>query len=130
VRQLVAFAALATAFLSRANGQTPPPLLARTPEPPVATITVEGEQRWRVAISHPTPKYPTEARRKHITGKGLYHLHVSYDTGEVTSVEILTSAGHRILDDSAVTTLKQWKFKPHTVIGLKIPITFSISRKT
>jgi protein TonB len=130
MRQFIAVAAVACGFFSRAAAQTPPPLLARPPERPVATITVEGEERWRVAISHPTPKYPTEARRKQITGKGFYHLHVSYETGEVTSVDILTSAGHPMLDDSALATLKHWKFKPHTIIGLKVPITFSISRKT
>jgi protein TonB len=91
---------------------------------------VDSKEFTNIALSHPTPEYPIEARRRHITGKGFYHLTVSYETGKVTSVEILTSAGHRILDDSVVTTLKRWKFKPHTVVGMKVPITFTFPRKT
>ena len=122
--------AMALALSVSARAQTPPPLLARPPEPPTHTVTLTGEERWKHAIAHPTPPYPIEARRRHITGKGFYHLHVSPETGEVTSVDILKSAGHRILDDSAVTSLKQWKFRPHTIIGVKVPITFSMSSKT
>ena len=130
MRSFVAVVALAIAALPRGDAQTPPPLLARPPKPPVATITCEGEECWKFAIAHPTPKYPLEARRRHVPGKGFYHLHVSYETGEVTSVEILKSTGHRILDDSALTTLKQWKFRVHTMIGVKVPITFSMPSKT
>jgi TonB family protein len=117
----------ATAFSLTARAQTPPPLLAHPVEPPTYSVTVTGEQAWKIAISHPTPRYPSEARRRHITGKGLFHLHVSYETGDVTFVEILTSTGHRILDDAAVKALERWKCRPHTVIGLKVPITFTFS---
>jgi protein TonB len=133
MRALIPLVALITACPLIIHGQAPPPLLARPPErlpAPTVAVTMTGEDRCKVAVSHPTPRYPTEARRDHITGKGLYHLHVSYETGEVMSVDVLKSTGHRILDDAAVATLKQWKCRPHTVIGLKIPITFSISQKT
>jgi protein TonB len=130
MRSLMALVGLTIAFLPPAYAQTPPPLLERPPEPITHTVTVTGEQNWKVAISHPKPQYPVEARRNHITGKGIFHLNVSYETGDVTSVEILTSTGHRILDDAAVATLKRWKFRPHSLIGMKIPITFSISSKT
>src|ERR1700736_3630923 len=107
--RLLGFVGFGIACSLTAEAQTPPPLLARPPEPVTHTVTVTGEEAWKVAISHPTPRYPNEARRHHITGRGVYHLHVSYETGDVTSVEILTSTGHRILDDSAVATLKRWK---------------------
>src|SRR5438874_7700922 len=125
MRGLVSLVGFAIAFSLTARAQTPPPLLERLPDPPTHSVTVTGEERWKVAISHPTPKYPSEARRRHITGKGFFHLHVSRETGDVTSVEILESTGHRILDDAAVETLKRWKFRPHTVIGIKVPINFS-----
>jgi len=113
-----------------AHAQTAPPLLARPPEPPTHTVTVDSEEFVKIALSHPTPQYPIEARRRRITGKGLYHLHVSVDTGEVTSVDVLTTTGHRILDRAAVAALKQWKFRPHALVGLKVPITFSMPSKT
>jgi protein TonB len=113
-----------------AQSPAPPPLLARPPEPRVAKITLTGEERWKIALSHPKPEYPPDARRRHLSGKGTFHLHVSYETGDVTSVEILTGTGHRILDNAAVDALRRWKFRPHSVIGMKVPITFSISSKS
>jgi outer membrane biosynthesis protein TonB len=104
MRRFLPFVGFAIACSLSAEAQTPPPLLARLPEPVTPTVTVTGDEAWKIAISHPTPRYPTEARRRHITGKGVYYLHVSYQTGDVTSVEVLTSAGHRILDDSALAT--------------------------
>jgi len=130
MRSLIRLVGLAITFCLTAQAQTPPPMLARPPEPVTHTVTLTGEERWKVAVSHPTPKYPAEARRGHITGKSLFHLHVSYATGDVTSVEILTSTGHPILDKAAVDTLKRWKFRPHSVIGVKVPVAFGISSKT
>jgi TonB family protein len=51
---------------------------------------------------------------------------VSEYTGEVVSVDILTSTGHPILDRSCVKTFKMWKFRPHIVTRVKIPIEFSM----
>jgi len=130
MRSLPPLVGLTVVFPLIVHGQTPPPLLARPPQPPTHTVTVDSEEFREIALSHPTPQYPIEARRRHITGKGLYHLHVSLDTGEVTSVDVLTTTGHRILDRAAVAALKQWKFRPHALIGLKVPITFSMPSKT
>jgi TonB family protein len=91
---------------------------------------VDSEEFREIALSHLTPQYPIEARRRHIAGKVLYHLHVSLDTGEVTSVDVLTTTGHRILDRAPVAALKQWKFRRYAPIGVKIPITFSMPSKT
>ena len=126
MRLLIALVGFAVSLPVLVSGQTPS-LLARPPE---CVISAPIKEISKVVVSYPTPRYPSEARRRHITGKGLYHLQVSYETGEVTSVDVLTSAGHRILDDAAVATLKRWKCRSHTVVGLKVPITFSISSKT
>jgi protein TonB len=129
VQLLSGFAALLSAS---AQSPTPPPLLARpSPETrPSAIVTLTGDDRWKLAISHPTPEYPAEARRRHLSGKGFFQLTVSYDTGDVTSVAVLTSTGHQVLDQAAVTTLRLWKFRPRTIVGVKVPITFSLSKKS
>ena len=110
--------------LSCAVAQTPPPLLARPPERPFAVLS--DEQVKKATISMPKPDYPLEARRRHLTGRGIYQLTISDNTGEVLSVEIITSAGYPILDRSAVKTLKVWKFRAHAVTRAKVPITFSM----
>ena len=83
-----------------------------------------------MALSHPTPQYPIDARRRHLGGKGLFHVTVSYETGEVTSVAVESSTGYKVLDDAAVQALRKWKFRPHRITGMKIPITFSVPKKT
>ena len=105
------------------RAQEPPPLLARPAE---AAVQLTDEQSKKVKISTPTPDYPLEARKKHLTGRGIYRLNVAERTGEVLSVEVLTSAGYPILDRSAIRTLKTWKFHAHTVSAVKVPITFSM----
>jgi TonB family protein len=81
-------------------------------------------------LATPKPEYPIEARRRHLTGKGIYQLTISENTGEVLSVDVITSAGYPILDRAAVKTLKLWKFRPHAVTRAKVPITFSMPAHT
>ena len=121
----------AFAFLCSAAAQspTPPPLLARSPQAHVSQ-TIEEAERSGIVISHPKPDYPPDARLHHLAGRGLFHITVSYETGEVTSVAVESSTGHEILDDAAAQALKRWKFRRHTIIGLKVPITFIAPRKT
>jgi periplasmic protein TonB len=122
---------LALVLPAAAQSPSPPPLLARpSPETrPTAVLTVTGDQVWKFTISHPTPEYPIQARRRHLTGTGIYELRVE-DSGEVSSVTVLSSAGYPILDDAAIEGLKRWRFRPHTtLVRAKVPITFSMPRK-
>ena len=73
------------------------------------------------------PPYPIEARRQGLTGSGVYILHVDRKTGEVTSVTIQRSTGHKLLDDAVLTACVHWRFKPQTVTDVWFPITFSIA---
>jgi TonB family protein len=57
-------------------------------------------------MSAPRPKYPLEARKHHWVGVGWFLMRVDEPTGAVTSVEILQSTGHKILDRAAVDALK------------------------
>jgi outer membrane biosynthesis protein TonB len=90
-----------------AQNFTPPPLLAR-PSPKVTpSVTIALKDFSKFATSHPTPEYPIEARRRHLSGKGVFELTLSENTGEVESVNIVSSTGHPILDDAAIKVLKQ-----------------------
>ena len=72
------------------------------------------------------PDYPTEARQRHITGSGVVLLIVDRASGRVTSVTMAQSTGHKILDDAAIHTFSQWRFKPGIVaLGrIKIPVSY------
>ena len=77
-------------------------------------------------LKGPYPKYPYEARARHITGKGILILHVDRAKGIVTSVSIQKSTGHKILDDAAVEAFRQWRFKPEAVKAnrVRMPVRF------
>jgi TonB family protein len=101
----------------------------KTMTPPPQSVTIPPEKVGEVAISHPTPEYPKPARAQQLSGTAVFELHVSLETGEVTSVTVASSTGHPMLDRAAIKTLKHWKFRPHTVTHVKLPITFKPPQK-
>ena len=118
---------LAVILSAGAQDSTPPPLLAR---PPTASVVVTGDEMWKNIISHPTPEFPSEARRRHLSGTGVFEVQVGWETGKVSSVTVLSSTGYPILDRAAAKTLKLWTFRPHTVSAVKLPITFRLTKKS
>jgi TonB family protein len=53
-------------------------------------------------------------------------MNVDQKTGAVTSVEILQSSGHKILDKAATDTFSRWRFKPGAVAPkVKTPVTWT-----
>src|SRR2546429_9650933 len=73
------------------------------------------------------PEYPYEARRDHVTGTGRVVMHIERSTGKVISCEMELSTGSRILDEAVLDAFRQWRFKPRTIAGARVPITFSMS---
>jgi len=60
---------------------------------------------------NPKPEYPSIARRRGWEGKVLLRIHVGAD-GLPGRVEVATSSGREVLDESAVRTVKRWTFTP------------------
>ncbi|MBK7878279.1 MAG: TonB family protein [Planctomycetes bacterium] len=67
-----------------------------------------GSLRTRRA---PKPDYPEGARRRSEQGTVTCRLTLDRE-GFVLEVALVTSSGHRELDDAAVRTLKRWRFEP------------------
>jgi TonB family protein len=72
------------------------------------------------------PDYPWLARGYHFDGEGKYLLKINPETGDVTSVSIVKSSAHKILDDAAIFSLRRWRFRPHTLRQIMIPVNFSL----
>lgn len=64
----------------------------------------------RYAVN-PKPFYPREARRKGFQGEVILRVEV-LSNGLVGQVEVKKSSGHEILDRSAFSAVKEWKFLP------------------
>jgi TonB family protein len=69
------------------------------------------------------PEYPADARRDHLTGSGLFALHIAAD-GHVARVEALKSIGHPSLDQAAIAAFRQWRFRPRSIQLVRVPIRY------
>jgi len=80
---------------------------------------------------NPKPTYPQEAREKGYEGEVILRVEV-LPNGRVGQIEIKNSSGYELLDRSALTAVKQWRFVPakkgETPISLwvNIPIKFQL----
>jgi len=80
-----------------------------------------------VLVSGVAPEYPYEARRDHITGRGIVVMKIDRTTGNVTSCEMAQSTGSDLLDEAALIAFRQWHFKPGGATMAKTPITFTMN---
>jgi len=72
----------------------------------------------------PPPRYPAEAKASHLTGSGVFALHIRPD-GHVARVDTEKSTGHHILDDAAISAFREWRFHPQKATWvLRIPIRY------
>jgi TonB family protein len=78
------------------------------------------------AIHHPHPDYPLEARRQHLSGRGIVVGVVDRRTGKLESLKMEQSTGHALLDDAILRTFHQWSFKPGTISRFHIPVSYTI----
>jgi TonB family protein len=83
-----------------------------------------GNYRTRVSYprhaENPKPVYPLEAREKGYKGEVLLRIEVLSD-GRVGQIDIRKSSGYEILDQSALSAVKKWKFIPAQKGGVSIP---------
>jgi TonB family protein len=57
---------------------------------------------------------------------GVFLLNVRND-GTVSSVEILQSTGHRVLDSNCVRAFAKWRFQPNSVKEVRLPAYYTRS---
>lgn len=82
-------------------------------------------------IFSPAPRYPREARRRHIETTVQAKLHVN-EQGNVTAVEVLKGPYSDLFAPRIRKTLMRWRFKPGTKDGKRVswyavvPINFNL----
>ena len=73
------------------------------------------------------PLYPIIAKNN--KWQGLVKLKVKIDAnGNVVNIDIISTSGHEVLDNSAIKTIKNWKFNNpyNTYLYLTIPINYQL----
>ena len=80
-----------------------------------------------MAVYAPRPQYPYEARSRHVTGSGVIVLELDPATGAVLGANVVQSTGNYMLDQSALSAFRRWRFKPGTPARVAVPITFLLT---
>lgn len=116
-----------------------PPSVAQGPEPvvvpePAAEIQAE-EPRVQEAIPlydiNPAPPYPPLAFRRGYQGTVILEVMVNA-SGAVAEARLLQSSGYPLLDQTALTAIRNWAFRPGTRNGrpvemrVNVPIVFQL----
>src|ERR1700694_3644588 len=87
---------------------------------------IDGAIQMNLVLYQVPPAYPREARRDHLTGRGILAGQVDIKTGFVTSVRMEKSTGYKILDDAALDAFRRWRFEPGTIRKFRTPITYTM----
>lgn len=80
---------------------------------------------------NPKPAYPMMAKRRGLEGIVMLAVEINAQ-GIPQTVAIKQSSGHRVLDDSALSAVRHWRFSPAMRAGnavaasIEIPIRFSL----
>ena len=102
----------------------PPVTTAEDSESEARQQEVAGSEQSRPLrpISNPAPDYPREAIRRRLEGTVKLRVQIGLD-GQVQSVSVAESSGYAMLDESALRTIRRWKFSPRLQDGK--PVTSS-----
>jgi protein TonB len=80
----------------------------------------------RYAATNPVPPYPYLSRRYNEQGTVVLRVLVKAD-GTVGALEIASSSGYPLLDRSATSTVRHWRFQPATVDGKPVAEWYELS---
>jgi outer membrane biosynthesis protein TonB len=86
--------------------------------------TLNAEQIKQFALFAPKPYFPSRARREYKTGAGAFLLNVNPETGLVSSIKIDKTTGLWSFDVSCLKTFIKWRFKPHMLTKVRVPVRF------
>lgn len=101
------------------------------PEAPVSTPAQEQPMVQATAdyLNNPKPSYPRVSKRLGEQGEVRLKVQVGRD-GQVLSLQLAQTSGYDRLDDAAMASVKQWRFKPAmrgneaVVSWVEVPVKF------
>ena len=109
-----------------------PTLVAPTPPAPAAPAPTTTQPRFDADyLDNPKPVYPPISRRLSEQGRAVLRVHVT-DTGLAGEVHLHVSSGSSRLDQSALDTVRRWKFVPARLgpepvaAWVLVPIAFTL----
>lgn len=131
---IISFVFLTLSFCSKnseSETEVQPPALS------ISTDDVVSMEKLNVKptiIEQTLPEYPEAAKQAGIEGRAVIQVTILED-GSVTETKILQSSGNDLLDQSALTAAKDFKFSPGKVedkavkTQVAVPIQFTLDGK-
>lgn len=96
--------------------------------------TAEGKPTAKAQpdyLKNPEPVYPLAARRRHQEGLVVVNVRVS-TAGRAMNVSLKQSSGYPLLDDAALTQVREWEFAPARIGSraveseIEVPVRFKL----
>lgn len=85
---------------------------------PVAAVSAPAKQEtvteakgYAGYLNNPAPDYPEQALERGWEGQVILRIHVQ-PSGKPSEVSVKKTSGRKVLDDTAVRTVKRWTFSP------------------
>jgi protein TonB len=87
-------------------------------------IRVGGNVQESKLIRRVEPAYPELAKRARVQGKVVLVVTVD-EEGNVTDIRV--TSGHPLLDEAALSAVKQWKYSPTLLNGEPVPVIANVT---
>lgn len=100
-----------------------PTVAPPSPSAPVA-IRLSSGIRAPQRVVNVTPAYPGAARLAHVEGIVIIEATID-EQGNVKRAQVLRSIP--LLDEAALTAVRQWKFTPTQLNGIAVPIVMTVT---
>ena len=97
-----------------------PPVQAQLPK----RVRVSQGVMQGLIIKKVQPKYPKEAKKKHVEGSVILRAVIS-QTGDIGELQLIS--GPDLLVPSAMEAVKQWKYRPFLLQGQPVEIDTQIT---
>lgn len=99
--------------------------VAATPAAPPAPARIELPSSDATYLNNPRPAYPALSRRLGEQGKVVVRVLIGID-GKAEQVEIRRSSGYDRLDQSALATVRSWRYIPGKRNGIPEAMWFEV----
>lgn len=76
-------------------------------------------------LTNPSPRYPADALAAGVEGRVVLRTRVEAD-GTVSAVSVHESSGVASMDESALVTVRRWRFVPARSGGVAVPIEVAV----
>ena len=99
--------------------------VVQSPPKPSGPLNVGGDVSPPQAIYTPGAPYTEQARRAHLQGTVVLAIVID-ENGQVKNLQVISKPLGLGLDESAIQTVGNWRFKPATFRGMPVQVRVNV----